>query len=166
MDVLQIFQIVNTLFAGVFGIVIGSFLNVCIYRIPKKISIAKGNKGRSMCADCGKTLKWYDLFPLFSYLFLGGKCRYCNKHISIRYPIVEALSCVLSTVVAWHFGFSWACGAALLLTWTLLALAVIDFDTQLLPDDITLPLLWAGLLLSLLGLFTDIQSAVLGAVAG
>lgn len=175
------------LLAGILGLTVGSFLNVVCLRLPvmmerdwrsqccELLNITDDKSAEplfnlafpaSHCPQCHHTIRAWENIPLLSYLMLKGKCAGCSVRISPRYPIVEALSCLLSTVVAWHFGFSWACGAALLLTWTLLALAVIDFDTQLLPDDITLPLLWTGLLLSLLGLFTDIQSAVLGAVGG
>jgi leader peptidase (prepilin peptidase)/N-methyltransferase len=111
-------------------------------------------------------IRAWENIPVVSYLFLKGRCSGCQVKISARYPSVEAACGLLSAIVAWHFGATWQCAAALALTWTLLTLAVIDFDTQLLPDDITLPLLWAGLLLSLGNVFVSVESAIIGAAAG
>jgi leader peptidase (prepilin peptidase)/N-methyltransferase len=104
--------------------------------------------------------------PVLSYLLLKGRCKACGTSISLRYPVIELVTAILTAIVAWHFGFTWQAGAALLLTWALIALSVIDFDTQLLPDTITLPYLWLGLLFSLVPLFVAPHVAIIGAVAG
>jgi leader peptidase (prepilin peptidase) / N-methyltransferase len=104
--------------------------------------------------------------PIASYLWLRGKCSGCGAGISPRYPIIELVTALLSVAVAWHFGFGWQTAAGLLLTWSLISLTMIDFDHQLLPDSITLPLLWIGLICSLFGLFTDSHAAIIGALAG
>lgn len=172
---------------GVLGLTVGSFLNVVCLRLPKMLerdwreqcceligivdsatpdTVFNLAFPASHCPQCGHTIRAWENIPVLSYLALRGKCSGCSTRISPRYPLVESLSGILSALVAWHFGFGWACGAALLLTWTLLTLAIIDFDTQLLPDDITLPLLWAGLLVANFNVFTSLQGAVLGAVGG
>jgi leader peptidase (prepilin peptidase)/N-methyltransferase len=120
----------------------------------------------SRCSQCGHSISAVENIPLISYLFQGGRCRHCKSRISIQYPIVETLSGILSGIVAWYFEFGWQAGAALLLTWALLALSVIDLHHRLLPDSITLPFLWLGLVTALFGLFTDLQSGVIGAIAG
>lgn len=167
------------------GLAVGSFLNVVIHRLPKimehgwlaecaamrgeappqyeKLSLASP---RSRCPQCGHAITAAENIPIFSYLFLKGHCRRCKARISPRYPLVEALSGVLSGYAIWHFGASWAGIGALFFIWCMIALTFIDFDTQLLPDSITLPLLWAGLLLNLGSTFTDLRSAVIGAAAG
>lgn len=171
--------------ASLFGLLIGSFLNVVIHRLPKMMEAewnqqfadAKGVEipaatkynltvPRSACPTCGHQITALENIPILSYLVLGGKCSSCKAPISARYPMVEALTGLLSGLVAWHFGFGGIAIAALLFTFSLIALTFIDFDTFLLPDDITLPLLWGGLLLNLVGGFTDLQSAVIGAMAG
>jgi leader peptidase (prepilin peptidase)/N-methyltransferase len=121
---------------------------------------------RSRCPHCQHAITALENIPVISYLFLGGKCRSCRAGISARYPLIEALTAVLSATVAWHFGFTWACLGALLLTWSLIALTFIDLDHQLLPDKITLPLVWLGLFFNLFGVFTDLSSSVVGAIAG
>jgi leader peptidase (prepilin peptidase)/N-methyltransferase len=126
---------------------------------------------RSACPKCGAMITALQNIPVISYLVLRGACANCRAKISVRYPLIELFTGVLSAAVAWKFGFTWYCAAALLFTWALVALSVIDFDHQLLPDDITLPLLWLGLLLSLaptpsLELPVDSRSSILGAVAG
>ncbi len=120
----------------------------------------------SHCPACGTAIRALDNIPILSWLHLRGRCRTCKTRISIRYPLVELLTAVLSVVVVWQLGPTIAALAALILTWGLIALAVIDLDTQLLPDSLTLPLLWLGLLLSLGGVFTDPSSAILGAASG
>ena len=164
---------------------VGSFLNVVIHRMPKmlerewhaqcaELSGAAAEDAprynlvvpRSACPHCGHKIGALENIPVISYLLLRGKCKGCGAHISARYPIVEVTSGLLSCYVAWHFGFGLAASAALLFVWVLLALTFIDFDTQLLPDIITLPLLWMGLLFNLSGIFTDLHSAVAGAIAG
>ncbi len=169
----------------VLGLLVGSFLNVVIHRLPKMMerewrafcaeldqqAISPGEtfnllKPRSRCPSCAGPVRAIDNVPLFSYLFLRGKCHHCAAPISLRYPFVEALTGVISAYIAWRFGVSWTAAAALLFCWALIALTFIDADTQLLPDQITQPLIWIGLLVNLSGLFTDIQSALIGAVMG
>jgi leader peptidase (prepilin peptidase)/N-methyltransferase len=170
---------------GILGLLVGSFLNVVIYRLPKMmerdwhcqcaelrgeeataseaLSLAKP---RSRCPNCGHAITVLENIPVLSWLFLRGRCSDCRAPISIRYPMVEALTGLLTAFAAAHFGFGWTAAGAIFLLWCLIALTFIDFDTQLLPDSITLPLLWAGLLFNLSGTFTDLQSAVLGAIIG
>ena len=172
-------------FCAVIGLLVGSFLNVVIHRLPKMMDndwrsqcaelhgqatldaeVLSLSVPRSRCPQCGHPITALENIPVISWLALRGKCSACRTPISPRYPIVEALTCLLSTLAAVHFGFGWAAAGALLLIWGLMALTFIDYDTQLLPDSITLPLLWAGLLLNLFGTYTDLQSAVVGAMAG
>lgn len=168
-----------------FGLLVGSFLNVVIHRLPKMME-AEWNRQhaesqgmevppalkynlvvpRSACPACGHQITALENIPVLSYLAIGGKCTACKAPISARYPLVEALTGTLSGLVAWHFGFGGMAIAALIFTFALVALTFIDFDTFLLPDDITLPLLWGGLLFNLGGGFTDLHSAVVGAMAG
>jgi len=171
--------------AILFGLAVGSFLNVVILRLPKmmerqwraecaelagtpppapeKINLVVP---RSRCPSCGHPITALENIPVVSYLVLGGKCSACKTRISPRYPIIEALSGLLSGYVAWQFGLSAAGIGALVFVWAMIALAFVDLDTFYLPDDITLPLLWAGLILNLFGVFTDLPSAVIGAVCG
>jgi leader peptidase (prepilin peptidase)/N-methyltransferase len=121
---------------------------------------------RSTCTHCGHKITAWENIPIISYLFLRGRCSRCHARISPRYPMIEAATAIISGFVAWHFGYGFVALAALIFVWSLIALAVIDLDTQLLPDDITLPLLWIGLLVNINHGFTDIQSAVIGAIAG
>ncbi len=167
------------------SLLVGSFLNVVIYRLPKMLERQwraefAGHTGhepapeprynlavpRSQCPSCGHRIAALENIPVVSYLVLGGRCSACQARISPRYPIVEALTGALSGYVAWRYGFSWQTPAALLFVWAMIALAFIDLDTFYLPDDVTLPLIWTGLLVNLGGLFVDLQSAVIGAVAG
>ncbi len=171
--------------AGVLGLAVGSFLNVVIHRLPKMMEREwqaqcdelSGNhlpppppynlfKPASACPHCGHKIGALENIPILSYLALRGKCRGCGAPISVRYPIVEALTAMLSAYAAWSIGFSAAGLGALLLIWALIALTFIDLDTQLLPDGITMPLLWLGLLFNLAGTYTDLRSAVIGAVSG
>jgi leader peptidase (prepilin peptidase) / N-methyltransferase len=174
------------LIAGIFGLVIGSFLNVVILRLPARLDALWQQEARdvlglegvaeplppgivresSHCPHCKHRLAIYDNIPLFGWLLLRGRCRYCHAPISVQYPLVELLTAVLSAIVVWKFGLTWAALAGLFLTWALVALSGIDFRTQLLPDQITLPLLWVGLVLSLLHLFVASQAAILGAAIG
>ena len=171
--------------AALFGLIVGSFLNVVIHRLPimmehdwqcqcaelrneappERAPLSLGFPG-SRCPSCGHPIGALENIPLLSWLFLRGRCSACQAPISVRYPLVEALSCVLSAAVALHFGPLWAAAGALLLVYALIALTFIDFDTQYLPDGITLPLLWCGLGLNLFGIFADIGAAVIGAMAG
>lgn len=172
------------------GLVIGSFLNVVILRLPRRMQaelaaacaeqrgedfepVASRRFGLdylidppSTCRSCGHRIRAWENVPLLSYLFLRGRCSACGTAIGIRYPLVEAVTGLLSLLVVLHFGPTPQALAALVLTWGLVALTVIDLDHQLLPDEITLPLVWLGLLVNLGGLFTDLQSAVIGAAAG
>ncbi len=173
------------IFIGIIGLMVGSFLNVVIYRLPKMMerswqqqcselrdeeikTLPKFNLAtpRSVCPHCNHKITVLENLPIISYLALWGRCSQCRNPISIRYPIVELFTALMSGFVAWHFGFTFITFAALVFVWALIALAVIDIDTQLLPDDITLPLVWIGLLVNMYGGFTDINSAVIGAVAG
>lgn len=172
-------------FVTIIGLMVGSFLNVVIYRLPemmKRIWLQQCAElrgemiesqpvfnlitPRSACTHCGHPITALENIPIISYLALRGRCSRCHTPISLRYPAVEATIALMSGFVAWHFGFSLIMIAALVFVWALIALAVIDLNTQLLPDDITLPLLWIGLLVNLNNGFTDIHSAVIGAVAG
>lgn len=121
---------------------------------------------RSRCPKCDNLITWWQNIPVLSYLMLLGKCHKCKTPISIRYPTIELVTMLLSLVVAWHFGPSLQCALGILATWFLVAMTMIDFDHQLLPDNLTLPLLWIGLLASLLPVFADVRSAVIGAAAG
>ncbi|MEW8036790.1 MAG: A24 family peptidase [Candidatus Thiodiazotropha sp.] len=168
------------------SLVVGSFLNVVIHRLPKMMEqqwrrdclelegdpveqdTAPYNLNRpaSHCPECGHKIRPWENIPVISWLMLKGKCSNCGNPISPRYPIIESVSAIMSVAVAFHFGFTWATLAALLLTWALIVLSMIDFDVQLLPDNITLPFLWLGLVLSLGTIFTDPRSAIIGAAAG
>ncbi|UXI67704.1 prepilin peptidase [Tahibacter amnicola] len=197
--------------ASLFGLIVGSFLNVVILRLPPRLMHEWRAQSReflglgtapaeaqpsseatttpdpsasdnspapaetpppdivfvsSHCPVCKHALSPLDNIPLVSWLVLGGRCRYCKTPISIQYPLIEALSAFAAFVVVWQFGFTLQAAAALALTFCLIALAGIDFHTQLLPDNITVPLLWVGLLLSLIPVFATPSSAILGAVIG
>ncbi|MEO7067904.1 MAG: A24 family peptidase [Rhodanobacter sp.] len=173
-------------FAGVLGLLVGSFLNVVILRLPERMAAGWRQEARdvleleadptplppgivrepSHCMHCMHPLSALDNIPLFGWLLLRGRCRYCKTKISIQYPLVELLSGVLCAVIVWKFGPTWMALAGLALTWTLIALAGIDFRTQLLPDQMTLPLLWLGLLLALLPMFVSAPTAIVGAAIG
>jgi leader peptidase (prepilin peptidase)/N-methyltransferase len=179
----------NPLYAGgsvfLLGLFIGSFLNVVIHRLPLMMQqqweqdIASFRQEtlpekpvfnlmvpRSRCPHCGHQISALENIPVISWLVLRGRCKACKAPISIRYPLVELASAGLSLIVLLILGPTAHALAALLLVWALIALTMIDFDTQLLPDDITLPLLWAGLLFSLWGGFASLPDAVLGAAFG
>jgi leader peptidase (prepilin peptidase)/N-methyltransferase len=171
--------------ALVVGLCVGSFLNVVIHRLPKMLE----RRWRADCADlddrtapdepaynlvvprsacpaCGHAISAVENIPLVSWLALSGRCRACKVRISVRYPLVELLGGVLAAAAVWRFGATAHGLAACALLWTLLALTFIDFDTQYLPDDLTLPLLWGGLVANLWGLFVPLSEAVVGAIAG
>jgi len=171
--------------ATVLGLVVGSFLNVVIYRLPRMMEQAWHREccefleqpaptdppltlalPNSCCRSCGAAIKPWHNIPVVSYLTLGGKCANCHAAISLRYPIVELTTGLLLLAAALSFGASWELVGALVLIGSLVALTGIDIDTQLLPDSITLPLLWFGLLFNLFGVFTDLTSAVVGAMLG
>lgn len=177
----QIFTVV----CGFLGLAVGSFLNVVIHRLPKmmerdwqlqcaelqgatppeseNLSLATP---RSRCPSCGHAITAIENIPVLSWLFLRGKCSACKSRISARYPIVELVSAMVSAWCAYRFGPGASAFGAMVFVWAILAASLIDFDTQYLPDSITLPLLWLGLLLNLNGTFTDIRSSVIGAAAG
>lgn len=173
--------------AAALGLIVGSFLNVAIYRLPLMMErewraqcaelldqpTADVNQPafnlwtpRSRCPHCGHLITATENIPLLSFALQRGRCAHCQAGISWQYPLVEAVSGLLAGLVAWKLGFGWPAAAALLFTWFLLAASVIDFKHQLLPDDLTLPLLWLGLMVALWGPFADLPSAVIGAIAG
>lgn len=175
------------LVTGLFSLLVGSFLNVVIYRLPimlerqwksdcndwqgKQETDAEANRfnlvvPRSQCPTCGHNISALENIPILSYLFLGGKCRGCKTPIPAQYPLVEAATALLSMLVAWRVGFGPELLALLGFTWALVALFMIDAKTMLLPDILTYPLLWAGLLLNLNGMFAALPDAVLGAALG
>ena len=196
MDLLDTFRAVPWFFVGtaiIIGMMVGSFLNVVIHRLPimlerdwkaqcleylgDKIVLkhpeAASNQNkynlvvpRSACPACGQPITALQNIPVVSYLLLGGKCSACKARISMRYPVVEVITGFMTGLVAWHFGVTWIAVFSITYLWALIALTFIDADTTLLPDDITLPLLWMGLLVNVGGVFTDIGSATLGAAGG
>ena len=171
----------------IFGLLVGSFLNVVIYRLPVMMERAWQIEARailslpeqppatpfnlakpaSRCPVCGHQIRWYENIPLLSWLFLRGRCSSCSTAISARYPLIELGAGLIAAVTAWHVGYSLWLWALIPAGWVLLALAMIDFDTTLLPDDLTYPLMWAGLLLAVTGISpVSLNDAVLGAAAG
>lgn len=191
---LQAYPLLGLACTLVLGLLVGSFLNVVIYRLPKMmerdwqqqcrefltndgdIATLPANDSNqepfnlmvpaSRCPHCGHKIKPWENIPVVSYLFLRGKCSNCKASISVRYPLIELVTGLLSVAVIYYVGVNWNGLAALIFTWSLIALTMIDFDTYLLPDDITLPLLWLGLIANSFGAFTDLPSALWGAVAG
>lgn len=189
LDILATHPILFISISGLIGLLVGSFLNVVIYRLPvmterhwrlechEYLEIDKPAEEHdkevfnlilpgSCCPVCQQAIRAYQNIPVISYILLRGKCANCQSKISIRYPVIEALTGIASAVVAWHFGFAPETLFALILTWSLITLSAIDIDHQLLPDTITLPVLWLGLILSLFSFFTDSHSSIIGAVAG
>jgi leader peptidase (prepilin peptidase)/N-methyltransferase len=199
MEVIYILAERPTLLSGVvfaFSLLVGSFLNVVIYRLPIMLQrewraqcceylelenttpdsnehsaqFATFNLATpaSHCPSCNKAIKPWQNIPLLSYTLMGGKCSNCKNSISFRYPAVELMTAILSALVAWQFGATWLLLALLVLTWSLISLTLIDADHQLLPDNITIPLLWLGLLVNTLdlGLGVSLTDAVIGAMAG
>ena len=189
-DYLQASPIAFIVLTAVLGLLIGSFLNVVIYRLPVMMdrewraacedtlsphSTMAGTQTEppfnlitphSQCPKCKHAITALENIPVLSYVRLKGRCSECGVSISLRYPLIEVLTATLSAIVAWHFGFGWTAGAALLLTWALIALSFIDFDHQLLPDSITLPFLWVGLTLSLFTIYVDSFNSIIGALTG
>lgn len=178
-------DIASAIFFGVLGLLIGSFLNVVIHRLPIMMQRESDNyvatesgkepphtstynliAPRSACPHCQHKISALENIPVISYLLIGGKCRGCKTAISKRYPIIEAITGLLSGFMIWHFGSGIAGMGAVLFVWFLIAMTFIDADTQLLPDDLTLPLMWLGLLINVNSSFTSLDSAVIGAVAG
>jgi leader peptidase (prepilin peptidase)/N-methyltransferase len=197
MTMQQIFVEFPTFFivaSFVVALLVGSFLNVVIYRLPimmerdmrtecKEILAEPASDmptgrfdliaPRSRCPSCGQMINALQNIPLLSWLVLRGKCAACKAPISVRYPVVEALTAILTAIVAWRFGFGWEGAAAILMTWVLIAISVIDIDHQIIPDSMSLPLIWIGLTMSLLHpfggaetLFIDPKTAIVGALAG
>lgn len=172
--------------AAVLGLLVGSFLNVVIYRYPNLLKYQWSKQSfewlneedyketapdglispASRCGNCGASVRAWQNIPVISYLLLRGKCAACQQRIAVRYPLVEILTAMLSAFVMWRFGWTPQAAFALLLTWALIALSFIDIDHQLLPDDIVLPVLWLGLGLSLVPLFAEPEDAIIGAIAG
>lgn len=192
LEALETYPSIAIGFTVILGLLVGSFLNVVIHRLPKMMErdwqdqckefIANQNDvasspppkhgpfnlmvPRSRCPHCGHQIKSWENIPVISYLVLGGKCSACKAKISARYPIIEITTAVLSAAVIFYIGINWNGLAALVFTWSLIALTMIDFDTYLLPDDITLPLLWFGLIVNSFNTFTDLPGALWGAIAG
>ena len=174
------------LFITLFGLLIGSFLNVVIYRLPVIMQRDWRQQAReilelpsepkqktfnlilpnSCCPHCQHQIKPWENIPVISYLFLRGKCSNCKAPISLRYPLIELACGLLSGYIAFHYGFGWQAAGMLVLTWGLLAMSMIDCDHQLLPDSLVLPLLWLGLIANHFGLFTSLEDALWGAIAG
>jgi leader peptidase (prepilin peptidase)/N-methyltransferase len=171
--------------AGVLGLVIGSFLNVVIHRLPimmerdwaaqcaelrgeapPVVDTLNLSRPRSRCPKCGHAISSLENIPVISWLMLRGRCRACKTPIAVRYPLAELTTAALFAFAAWRFGLTATMLGALIFIAALIALTCIDYDTQLLPDDITLPLLWLGLAFNLFGTYTDLKSAVIGAMAG
>ena len=192
MEILQSLESMPALFytaVVVLGLVTGSFLNVVIHRLPVML---KDNwarqcrellepdhqetdaasqpfnllRPRSRCPACGHRIRAFENIPVVSYIFLGGRCASCHTRISPRYPIIEITTAILSVLAAMHFGYTQQTVAALAFTWMIIPLCMIDYDEQLLPDCITLPLLWAGLALSLADIFIDSRASIIGAMSG
>jgi len=172
----------------ILGLMVGSFLNVVIHRLPKMLEhdwrqqcrtlldiktpdtnaseIYNLIRPRSRCPQCNHQITALENIPVLSYLLLGGKCSACESPIAVRYPVIELTSGLLAMFCAWHFGFGYQACCATLLSWSLLTLSMIDLDHQLLPDDITLPLLWLGILFNMTSMFTDIRSSLFGTMVG
>lgn len=174
-----------TILCGLLGLAVGSFLNVVIHRLPlmmerdwhaqcaelngtpvKPAEVLNLATPRSRCPACGHPIAAWENIPIVSWMLLRGRCSSCRAPISPRYPLVEAATGLLSAYIAGHFGYAWATLGALLLSWALITLTAIDFDTQLLPDSITQPLIWLGLAFNVGETFTDLHSAVIGAISG
>jgi len=185
-DFLASHPLAFVLSALVLGLIVGSFLNVVVWRLPKMLQrdwrtqahevlgLPQPAPGpaynlllpHSHCPHCNHQLRAWENLPLISYTLLRGKCSSCKAPISKRYPLTELACGLLSAFVAWHFGFGWPAALMLVLTWGLLAMSLIDADHQLLPDALVLPLLWLGLIANHFGVFTDLDNALWGAVAG
>lgn len=184
-ELLQSEPLLAALFALVIALLVGSFLNVVIYRLPVMMqrewdAMLKTEASEtiepqprfnlmtpgSRCGHCGHQIRWYENIPVISWLLLRGRCSDCGTGISFRYPFVELLTGLSSAWIVWQFGLTVEGVALVLLTWALITLTFIDLDHHLLPDSITLPLLWLGLLTNTQGVFTSLESAVYGAAAG
>lgn len=189
MDIVLFFNENPSLFlivTGLLSLFIGSFLNVVIHRLPHMMEHSWSEECRiylglkphgavdkinlclpnSHCPQCKQPIRAWHNIPIISYFWLRGKCAACHARISIRYPLVEAVTCIVSVYVAWKFGVSWQTAGALLFTWICICLTFIDLDHHLLPDQLTLLLLWLGLFFSVFVLFTTSQNAIIGAILG
>lgn len=189
----EVFPVLGLITAGILGLLIGSFLNVVIYRLPKMMErdwraqciefLGSENINantlqaaaakpfnlmtpNSTCPACQHSIKPWENIPVISYIFLRGKCSACKTSISARYPTIELATCLLSVAIIYSFGITPSGLTGLVLTWCLIALTMIDFDTQLLPDTITLPLMWLGLIANSWGIFTSLDNALWGAIGG
>jgi len=170
---------------SIFGLLVGSFLNVVIHRLPimmerewqsqcadlhnkpaPTVEPLTLSRPRSRCPQCNHAVSALENIPVISYLLLRGQCRQCKTSISPRYPLIEIFTALLSGMVAWTFGVDWSCLTALILTWSLITLSFIDIDHQLLPDSITLPLIWLGIGISLFGNYADLQASIIGTMVG
>jgi leader peptidase (prepilin peptidase) / N-methyltransferase len=192
LKLLEFFPVIGLIVTAILGLLVGSFLNVVIYRLPKMlerewreqcveflgsdniVAAAKLEPSpkfnlvtpNSTCPTCGHKIKPWENIPLISYLFLRGKCSACKTPISLRYPVIELVTGILSVIAIYTFGVNSTGLACLILTWCLIALTMIDIDTQLLPDNITLPLVWLGLIVNYFGLLTSLESSLIGAIVG
>ena len=185
LDAITTSPVLFSALCGILGLLVGSFLNVVIHRLPKMMerewqcqcAELRGEeppeheplslvKPGSRCPQCGHRIAALENIPIISWLILRGKCSSCQADISPRYPVVEAITGLLTAFAAMHFGFGWSALGAIVFIWSIIALTFIDFDTKYLPDAITLPLLWCGLLFNLSGTYTDLPSAVIGTMAG
>ena len=194
MEIIELYLRQNSfnllLWTGLFSLVVGSFLNVVVYRLPiimqrswrrscaievfnnpGMISDADNQRFNlsvpgSHCPHCNHAIRAWENIPILSFLWQKARCKACQQPISWRYPLVELTTMILSILVAWQLGYGIGLAAGLLLTWALITLSLIDYDQQLLPDDITMPLLWLGLLLNIFGVYTQLSDAVIGAMAG
>jgi len=192
-DIISMFELYPFSFyltIAVFSLTVGSFLNVVIYRFPKmleqgwytecrefladeikdippkELQTISLSKPDSTCPHCGHKIRFYENVPVISWLLLKGKCSQCKQAISVRYPIIEGATAILSLAVAYQFGISYLTGFVILLTWGLICLTMIDFDHMLLPDQITYPLLWLGIVININGFIVPLEQAVIGAIAG
>jgi leader peptidase (prepilin peptidase)/N-methyltransferase len=185
-DILTLYPLAFVIAAMLVGLLIGSFLNVVVWRLPKMLDREWREEARevlglpgetplptfnmmlphSQCPHCGHRIRAWENIPVLSYLFLRGRCSNCTAAISKRYPLTELACGLLSAFIAWHFGFGWQACMALLLSWGLLTMSLIDAEHQLLPDVLVLPLIWLGLIINSFGLFVSLHEALWGAVAG
>ncbi|MEO4014554.1 MULTISPECIES: prepilin peptidase [Pseudomonas] len=185
-DILTLHPLTFVIAAMLVGLLIGSFLNVVVWRLPKMLDREWREEARevlglpgetplptfnlilphSQCPHCGHRIRAWENIPVLSYLFLQGRCSNCTAAISKRYPLTELVCGLLSAFIAWHFGFGWQACMALLLSWGLLTMSLIDAEHQLLPDVLVLPLIWLGLIVNSFGLFVSLHEALWGAVAG
>ncbi|MHC8353001.1 prepilin peptidase [Pseudomonas sp. RT4P38] len=185
-DILTLYPLVFVIAAMLVGLLIGSFLNVVVWRLPKMLDREWRQEAHdvlglpsetplptfnlmlphSQCPHCGHRIRVWENIPLLSYLFLRGRCSNCAAAISKRYPLTELACGLLSVLIAWHFGFGWQACMALVLSWGLLTMSLIDAEHQLLPDVLVLPLMWLGLIVNSFELFVSLHDALWGAVAG